>query len=355
MFPEWTWIVGLWLGATVGSFLNVVIYRTPRNMSLADPPRSFCPKCKHSLELPDLVPLLSWLVLKGKCRHCKASVASRYFYVELLNGILWAGLWYRFFIEGGDPARFIAYAAAASTLVAVVFIDWELYIIPDQINAFLWLIGVSYNVWLIVRGEPNAFTWGMPSALAGWIAGVGALWGIALFGRVLFGKDAMGHGDIKLARGIGAVVFPTMAFVSFGLAVVLGAVLGIAQVWALKGKPDPEEEEGAGEPPWEPESIGSLFRCGLGYFLCIDIVGLFVPRLYEAWFHEPAFAALEEPGEFEVERTMIPFGPYLALGAVAVMVFEAPLGGLWTRYFDWAFGGQAMLEHFACLSGPMFS
>ncbi len=347
--------MGLWLGATVGSFVNVVVYRTPRNISLSDPPRSFCPRCRHSLEVPDLVPLLSWLFLRGKCRHCKAPVASRYFFVELLNGALWAGLWYRFFIDGGDPARFIAYAAAASTLVAVVFIDWEMYIIPDQINAFLWAVGIAYNVWLIVHGAPNAYTWGMPSALAGWIAGVAALWGIALFGRVLFGKDAMGHGDIKLARGIGAVVFPTMAFVSFALAVVLGAVLGIVQVLALKGKADAGDAERGSEPAWEPESIGSLFRCGLGYLLCIDVVGLFLPRLYEAWFHEPAFAALEDSDEFEVERTMIPFGPYLALGAVAAMLFEAPLGGLWGRYYDWAFGGQAMVEHFARLPGPIFS
>ncbi|MCO5296463.1 MAG: prepilin peptidase [Fimbriimonadaceae bacterium] len=358
MFPEWTWLVGLWLGATVGSFLNVVVYRTPRNLSLSDPPRSFCPKCRHPLGLPDLVPLFSWLALRGRCRHCGAKVASRYFFVELINGAIWAGLWYRFFVDGHDPARFVAFAAAASTLVAVVFIDWELYIIPDQVNAFLWLVGILYNVALLATGAPEAWTWGMPSALAGWLAGVGALWGVAVFGRVLFRKDAMGHGDIKLARGIGAVLFPLSAFVSFALAIVLGAVLGVVQVLLLKGQGDAEggpAEDAGDEGAWEPESIGSLFKSGLGYFLCIDIVGLFVPRLYESWFGEPAFAAAEEIEEFEVERTMIPFGPYLALGAVATMLFEGPLRGLWDRYFDWAFGGPAFVEHFHVLLGHIHS
>ena len=354
MFPEWTWIVGLALGATVGSFLNVVVYRTPRNLSLANPPRSFCPKCRHSLELPDLVPLLSWLALRGNCRHCKAKVPFRYFFVELLNGAVWAGLWYRFFIVEADPAKFVAYAAGASTLVAIVFIDWELYIIPDQLNAFLWAVGIAYGVSLGVAGAPEAWTWGMPSPLAGWITGVGALWGVALFGRVLFRKDSMGHGDIKLARGIGALVFPVSALIGFGLAVVLGAVLGIAQILLLKPKAGEEQDGGEGE-SWEPESVASLFKCGLGYLLCVDIVGLFFPRLYESWFAEPAFAAIEEVEEFEVERTMIPFGPYLALGAVAVMLFEVPLRGMWDRYFEWAFGGQAMLEHFARLSGLILS
>jgi leader peptidase (prepilin peptidase) / N-methyltransferase len=343
--PGWTVVIGFAFGAIVGSFLNVVIYRVPRGMSLGSPKKSFCPSCKHPLGFLDLFPLLSWLFLRGRCRHCGAKVSSRYFFVELLNGAIWAGIWYQQLVLGRDGAQAIAYMLAASTLVAIIFIDWELYIIPDQINAFLWAVGIGLNLWLLYAGRPEAWTWGMPSALAGWITGVGVLWGIAFLGRILFRKDAMGHGDIKMARGIGAVLFPATAMMGFGLAVALGAVLGIVQVLFRKdaGEPAPAvENREIAEPveemeeEWEPESLGSLLKCGLGYLLCIDIVGLFVPKLYENWFGEPAYEPFEELEEYPIERTMIPFGPYLALGAIAATVFQAELRGAVDAYVRWS-------------------
>lgn len=76
LFPEWTWILGFAIGAAIGSFLNVVIYRMPLGMSLNEPKNSFCPNCKHQLGIPDLIPLLSWLGLGGKCRHCRVSLVG---------------------------------------------------------------------------------------------------------------------------------------------------------------------------------------------------------------------------------------------------------------------------------------
>ncbi len=314
----------------------------PRGIPLGKPSRSFCPTCKHTLGLPDLFPLLSWLFLRGRCRHCGARVASRYFFVELLAGGIWAAIWYRHLIASYDPAKAAAFAAAASVLVAIVFIDWELYIIPDELNASLWAIGIAYNVALFATGSPEATTWGIPSSLAGWIVGVLALWGIALFGRLLFGKDAMGHGDIKMARGIGAVVFVGASLMSFGVAVILGAVLGIVQI-LVRGKKGDEEpagdEEARSDDDDQPESIGSLLKCGLGYLLCIDILGLFIPKLYESWFGEPPSAAVEEvDDEFPIEHTMIPFGPYLAMGAIGVILFRKEMFGLVEAYQRHMFG-----------------
>lgn len=239
---------------------------------------------------------------------------------------------------GDDWARAIAFAFAASTLVAIIFIDWELYIIPDQINAFLWMIGILFNVYLFAVGSPAAWTWGIPTALAGWLVGVATLWGIALLGRLLFGKDAMGHGDIKMARGIGAILGPASALTSFGLAVVLGAVLGIAQVLMRKQNSAALEEEAEDEPGYEPESIGSLMKCGIGYFLCIDIIGLLYPPLYQKWFGELPFEPIDEEDDFVVENTMIPFGPYLALGAIVAVVFQAQLRGAIDAYIESATG-----------------
>jgi len=361
-FPAWTWVMGLAFGATVGSFLNVVIYRMPRGLGLGNPCFSFCPSCKHRLEIPDLVPLLSWLVLRGKCRHCGAKVSSRYFFVELLNGAIWSGIWYQYIVVGGDLPKAIVYALAASALVAIIFIDWELFIIPDQINAFLAILGIGYNLWLFHTHAPGRMMWGMPSALAGWLTGVGVLWGIAFFGRVALGKDAMGHGDIKMARGIGAVLFPSVALMSFGIAVVMGAVLGVAQVLIRRGPPlvgtkEPQSseeplQEGPErvEPPepeeehYEPETIGSLLLCGVGYLVGIDIIGLFIPRLYMAWFKESPFIGPEEWDDVEVEHTMIPFGPYLALGAIVASVFSVQLTAGAQAYWDWASGGRNKLE-----------
>ncbi len=353
MFPEWTWIVGLMLGATIGSFLNVVIYRMPRGMSLSDPKNSFCPNCRHQLGVADLFPLFSWLFLRGKCRYCHTKVPFRYFAVELFTGSIWAGIWYQYFIAAADPARAIAYALAAAALVAIIWIDWELYLIPDQINAFLAFVGIGYNIFLFVKHRPEAWTWGIPSALAGWIVGTLVLWGIAFLGRVLFGKDAMGHGDIKMARGIGAVLFPATAGISFALAVLLGAVLGIAQI-VIQGRAKNEAAEGPDEEPYVPESIGSLLKAGLGYFLGIDILGLFYVPLYEWWFAENPFAVPEDLETFEAGNTMIPFGPYLALGAIIAAVFSQQLVQGVENYLNWASGPKVSwlhLEHFTTRVG----
>jgi leader peptidase (prepilin peptidase)/N-methyltransferase len=341
--PEWTAIFGLLFGATIGSFLNVVIYRMPRGLSLSQPKNSFCPHCKHQLGVPDLFPLLSWLVLRGRCRYCGAKVPARYFFVELVTGLIWAGIWYQYAVATWDPGRGVAFALASAALVAVIFIDWEFYIIPDQVNAFILFVGLGYNVYLYAVHDPSATINGIPSSLVGAFVGTGVLWLIALIGRAVFGRDAMGHGDIKMTRGIGAVLLPAVALISFGLAIVLGAVLGVVQILARPKPPEgePDEEEGP-EPP--PETFASLFWCGLGYFLWIDVWGLFYKPLYLYWFREDPFAPVvnenDEVDDFEVAHTMIPFGPYLALGAIIATVFQAQLLEGVSAYAHWAgFGG----------------
>ncbi|HVT13930.1 MAG TPA: prepilin peptidase [Fimbriimonadaceae bacterium] len=369
--PPWTILLGFAFGAIVGSFLNVVIYRMPRAKSLSNPKHSFCPKCGHQLGVPDLFPLFSWLVSGRKCRYCGQPVSSRYFWVEMFNGLIWMGVWYQYLLgPNPDLPKAIAYALAAAALVAIIFIDIELYLIPDQINAFIFFIGIGYNLWLYSENSSAATTWGMPSSVAGALTGVGVIWGIALFGRIVFRKDAMGHGDIKMARGTGAVLFPALAGISFGLAVFLGAVLGLVQVFLRPKASTPlppssvsrasggaagraggrEETEEGGRAPgsaddraggreeieegeeYAPESIGSLLKCGVGYILCLDIVGLFVPKFYKSYFGEDPFLPPDDLETFEADRTMIPFGPYLALGAILAAVFERQLLDLANAY-----------------------
>jgi leader peptidase (prepilin peptidase)/N-methyltransferase len=340
MFPEWTWVVGLWIGAAVGSFLNVVIYRLPRGLTVNEPKHSFCPSCKNRLSWAELVPVLSWVVQRGRCRQCGVAVSARYVVVELVTGALWAALWWQY-LSGphteGDPVRAVAYMLLASCLVAAVFTDLAFYVIPDQLNAAMLAVGFGMNAAMVAQGRPEAWTWGMPSSLAGAWTGVAVLWGIAFLGRILFRKDAMGHGDIKLARGVGSVLFPMLAVASFGIAVAVGAVVGIGIALGRKSASPGPAEQAHDEEDDGPEPVGSLLKCGLGYALGIDVVGLVLeginrargdkrlPEVYQKWFGEDPYDYSGVEEEPEVELTTIPFGPYLAAGAVAAMLFSEPI------------------------------
>lgn len=317
MFPEWTPIVGFWLGAVIGSFLNVVIYRLPRAISLSNPAHSFCPSCNHRLEARALIPLLSWLFARGKCVYCGAKVPSRYFWVELVNGALWAWLWQLYFVQtpsAGPWPLGCAYALAAAALVAIIWIDWELFIIPDEINAFLLLIGLGYHA---LSGSMIESLWG---AFAGWAL----LFGIAFFGRIAFGKDAMGHGDIKMMRGIGALLGAKFLFANVMIAVAVALPVSLLLMylkWKQQRGKEEIQEEGEEE---KPERIRDLVVLGVSYLLCFDIVALFWPGLYLKLGIRPEPENIEED-DWKPEFTTIPFGPYLAIGALACMLFAGPI------------------------------
>jgi len=330
MFPSWSWIFGLLFGATIGSFLNVVIYRLPRGLSLSNPKNSFCPNCKHQLGVPDLFPLLSYLVSGGKCRYCKIPVASRYFWVELLNGALWSIIFYEYMIVQFEPLKAVFYCLMCAALVAVIFIDWELYIIPDELNATLLVIGVAYQVW---NHTPMV-------ALIGALAGWGILWGIAFFGRLAFRKDAMGHGDIKMMRGVGSLIGPAMLVPNMAIAVVSGLVVGLIGIAVAKGKATPEpaspgaeEANSESEEDYAPESIGSLLIHGLWYLACLDIFAIYFPKMYK-WIGEEQLEQNVDDDDWVPSMTTIPFGPYLAMGAILCMVFASPIEKGITTYMQ---------------------
>lgn len=338
MLPAVSVVFGFFFGAAFGSFLNVVIYRLPRGMSLAQPP-SHCPTCQHRLGGLDLVPLLSFLLAGAKCRYCKASIGWRYFMVELLMGTIWAALWWQLLVQGSDIARFIALAGFATALVAALFIDLEHFIIPDSINAIILLIGVLNNAWLISQGA-GWFTLGaitLPAAFAGWIVGTFSLWLISFGGRVFLGRDAMGHGDIKLARGMGAVLFPVAALMSFGLSIVIGLIFGIVSIVVAKRASDESDQSDESDYDEEPEPIGALAKAGLGYLLLVDVLALFFPNLEEKWFG-PEYSSEEEEAEddWTPGPTHIPFGPALAIAAILVVLFESTFRGWARAYWDFA-------------------
>jgi len=344
--PDWTVILGFFLGTVAGSFLNMVIYRLPRGISFWNPSHSICPICKHKLDWIDLMPLFSWLSTRGKCRYCAARIPVRYFLVELLCGALFVGIWWQYLCAADKPLQAVAYLAVAACLVAVIFIDAELFIIPDELNALILILGLAYGL------ASKDITPSLLGALTGW----GLLWGITLLGRLAFGKDAMGHGDIKLMRGLGALLGPAMTAVSLVMAVFVGLIVGVALIVAQRGKVAPAEvvseadtttmpapvtvgdtptaalttEQSPGSAsdlaaePTEipPESIGSIFKFGVWYLLCLDVVGVFVPGIYKLIGEQIPDAASEEIDDWKPTVTTIPFGPYLAAGCLVCMIFS---------------------------------
>jgi len=195
------------VGLIFGSFTNVIIARIPHGESVVTP-SSHCPRCGHRLGVLDLVPVLSWLFLKGKCRYCQEAISIRYPAVELLTAALFMGV----FLRWGISAYTLAGWALTVILVSSAFIDLDEGIIPDVIT----IPGVVLG--LVVSFVTIGF---FP-----------ALWGALAFGGVLFlvaviSKGGMGGGDIKLAAVIGAFTGIPGAIITLLLSSFLGAVFGI--------------------------------------------------------------------------------------------------------------------------------
>ncbi len=171
------------LGAAIGSFLNVCIYRLPRDLSVNEPRRSFCPACKKPIPWQQNLPLLSWLWLRGKCANCGSRIAFRYFAVELLTALLFLAVWLAF-----PWPLAVVYWVFVSLLVAATFIDFEHFIIPDEITIGGTVAGVLASVALpALMGKGSrllAGAYSLGAAALGYIL----LWVVLEAGKKAFGK-----------------------------------------------------------------------------------------------------------------------------------------------------------------------
>jgi leader peptidase (prepilin peptidase)/N-methyltransferase len=211
-------LVAFLSGLVLGSFLNSLIYRLPRGISVARG-RSFCPKCGHQLQALDLVPLFSFVFLKGKCRYCRAHISWRYPLVEFLTG---AGLGLLFWFYGLS-VDFFQWAVLYLLLLPLFFIDLEHKLLPDALTIPGIIIGLGFQ---IAQGNY-------------WQSPLGAAIGGGLFLMIyFFWKGGMGGGDIKLALMVGAFLGYPLVLVWFFISFILGAIGGIIGmlVFKLKGK-----------------------------------------------------------------------------------------------------------------------
>lgn len=202
-------------GAVVGSFLNVCIHRLPSGESVVFP-ASHCPRCRQPIRPYDNIPIVSYLILHGRCRQCGEAISLRYPLVEVLAGVAAAAA----FSALGLSAHTLLAFAFLCALIVITFVDLDHQIIPDAIS--LPGIGVGFAAALIL-GEP-AWT----ASLAGILLGGGLLWGVAEGYYRLTGREGMGGGDIKLLAMIGAFLGWQAVPVTLLIGSLGGAVVGIA-------------------------------------------------------------------------------------------------------------------------------
>jgi leader peptidase (prepilin peptidase)/N-methyltransferase len=267
------------LGLLVGSFLNVVIYRLPKIMERewsdlcaeqagqTPPPaetfnlvtpRSRCPACATPVHAFDNIPVVSYALLRGKCRHCNASISARYPIIEACTGLLSAYVAWRFGVSATTAAALLF----CWSLIALTFIDADTQLLPDQITQPLIWLGLLLNL-------GGLFT-DLPSALYGAVAGYLSLWSIYWLFKLVTGKEGMGYGDFKLLAAIGAWLGIALLPVVILLSSLVGAVVGVSLIlFAQHGRNQPI--------PFGPYLAGG------------GLIALFwgqeLTQAYQAWLH----------------------------------------------------------------------
>jgi leader peptidase (prepilin peptidase)/N-methyltransferase len=224
------------LGLLVGSFLNVVIYRLPKMLERQwsaecaafsgqpakeeEPfnlvvPRSRCPRCGHAIRWYENIPVLSWLVLRGKCSECKAPIGLRYPLVELVTAGFFALCGWRW----GLTLQAAAWAAFAALLICLFLIDMDTQILPDDLNYLL--------LWLGLLAAAVGWTVPLASAVWGAALGYGVFWVIFQAYKLATGKEGMGYGDFKLLAALGAWLGAEYLLAIVLLSSIVGAVIGV--------------------------------------------------------------------------------------------------------------------------------
>jgi len=218
-----------YLGAIVGSFLNVCIYRLPREESIVSPP-SHCPHCNTPIKPYDNLPVFSYLILRGRCRACGGKISPRYIAVEILTGVSF--LFLSIFFAQSLP-MFIISLVFASSLIVVIFIDIEHQIIPDEISLGGTGFGIAASLAYPMLHGTSTWRSSLIYSLGGIVVGAGLFWLIRIVGGKVFKKEAMGLGDVKLMAYVGSIVGPSLTLLTTFFAAFLGSAVGLTLI-ALK-------------------------------------------------------------------------------------------------------------------------
>jgi len=210
-------IVALIFGLIIGSFLNVCIYRLPREKSVVNPP-SFCPGCGTPIRPWDNIPVISYLLLAGKCRRCGQKISLRYPAVELLNGLLYVAATMQFGIDWRLP--FIL--AFVSAMIVITFIDLDFQIIPDVITIPGMIIGLAGSHFLIPDPFMNDAILGLVNSVIGLLAG-----GVSFYLIAILSRGGMGGGDVKMMAMVGAFMGWKGVLLTTLIGSLTGSLIGI--------------------------------------------------------------------------------------------------------------------------------
>ena len=286
-------------GATVGSFLNVVIHRLPLGESVVTP-RSRCPQCGTPIEAWNNVPVLSWLLLRGRCAHCRAPISVRYPAVELLTGVLWVAVAVRFGLTAAAGAGVVF----VSSLVAITFIDIDHFEIPDEIS----LPGIVLGA--IAR--PLVFEVPWYDGVLGAALGGGILYLVRWSYEKVRGVEGMGLGDVKLIAMLAAFLGPAAVLPIILVSSIVGLVVGsIVLALAPRATQDPLPEKGTAP---AIDSGGTTVATDSG------------PPKQEP---SPESPSDDDDDAWVPPPTAVPFGPFLALGGLSELLL-GPLARLFS-------------------------
>lgn len=304
-------IATLW-GAIWGSFSNVAIYRLPRGLSLLRP-SSRCPSCNTPIRWYHNVPVLGYLVLRGKCHDCKEPISIQYPLVELIVSVLALAVWQRIAMNpdletlGLKATMFLFQFTFVLGLVIVIFADLETMLIPDEISITGTVLGL---VAALVTGPWGGVDW--LSSLIGALAGAGVIWGVRFTYRKLFGIEGMGFGDVKLMAMIGAFLgWESLVFV-FLFGSVQGLIYAAAAFAAGKRHEIPEDPAPAGAPGQAGEDPSPEALAAAQTNAAAESPEAEAPALDPA---QPVPAA-------SFRKMPIPFGPFLSLAALEWLFFQ---------------------------------
>jgi leader peptidase (prepilin peptidase)/N-methyltransferase len=236
------------LGLVIGSFLNVCIVRIPSGKSIVSPP-SACPKCGTQIRAYDNIPVISWLLLGGKCRGCQEKISAIYPAVELLTGVLFLGC----FLAFGLTIDALKWAIFSALMIVLVFTDLRERILPDVVNFSGFAIGLALSFftmptdgaasWLIrhmVASVPPRPVISFADALLGAALGSGLLWLVSEAYFRLRHREGMGLGDVKMMLLIGAFLGPKLTLLTILAGSLLGSIFGIAFILASRKESDYE-------------------------------------------------------------------------------------------------------------------
>ena len=266
------------IGASFGSFLNVCISRWPEGLSVVHP-RSRCPKCGHQIKASENIPIVGWLLLRGRCSSCGDRISIQYPIVELLVGLLWLGAYLHF----GLTFTAFRVAVFATVLLGIAVTDAKHFLIPDGFTVFgLFFMLLSAFVALYLgESEPFARPW---DAILGMCVGAGAISIVGWLGEVWLKRPAMGFGDVTLMAVVGAAVGPARALLTIFMAALLAPIVLLGVVYPLSAR-GLADDRGQTELPLEASGGWRKRELPFGVFLApAALIALLCGDAIIAWY-----------------------------------------------------------------------